>query len=84
MPFTFLNENVKVPTGSLIADGLDEGAVGYTTTSDGCEHVIYDYDKCCSIFMKENEWTYDEATEWMDFNVVAAYVGPNTPIWMFN
>ena len=84
MSFTWLNDNVKVPTGILIADGLNDGAVGYTTTSDGAEHVIYDYEACCMVFMKLNDWTYDEAAEWMDFNVVSAYVGENTPIWMYN
>jgi hypothetical protein len=79
-----LNENVKVPVGILIVYGLDEGAIGYTTTSDGCEHVIYDYNKCCSIFMRMNGWTYEEAAEWMDFYVVSAYVCVNTPFWMFS
>ena len=78
-----INENVQVPTGILIADGFDEAAVGYTTTSDGSEHVIYDYNKCTSILIKENGWTYEEAAEWMDFNVISAYVGENTPLWMF-
>jgi hypothetical protein len=83
MSLTQLNANVEVPTGILIADGLDEGAIGYTTTSDGCEHVIYDYNKCVGIFMAQNNWEYEEAMEWVDFNVVGAYVGENTPLWMF-
>jgi hypothetical protein len=83
MSFTFVNENAQVPTGILLADGLDEGVVGYATV-DGYERVIYDYDACVSIFMKNNGWTYDEAAEWMDHNVVSAYVGSQTPIWMFN
>lgn len=80
-----LNPNVEVPEGILIADGLDAAAVGYTTLPDGTEHVIYDYDKCCSVLMTNsgNEWTYEEAVEWMEFNVVSAYVGPQTPIWMY-
>lgn len=82
MSMISMNENARVPTGSLIADGLDEGVVGYTTF-DGVEHVIYDYEACCAVFMKQNDWTYEEAAEWMDFNVVSAYVGENTPLWMF-
>lgn len=83
MSLTQLNANVEVPTGILIADGLDEAAMGYTTTSDGCEHVVYDYNKCVEIFMSQNNWEYEEAMEWVDFNVVGAYVGENTPLWMF-
>ena len=78
-----INENVEVPFGITVADGFDEAVVGYTTTSDGFEHVIYDYDKCTSILIKQYGWDYETATEWMDFNVVGAYVGENTPLWMF-
>ena len=79
-----LNDNVEVPEGITIADGLDEGAVGYTTGTDGNSHVIYDYGKCCTIFMRMNGWSYDEAREWMDYNVIFAYVGEQTPLWMFS
>ena len=44
--------------------------------------VVYDYDKCVEIFMRDNEWDYDEAIEWMEFNVVGAYVGKDTPIFV--
>jgi len=83
MSMTWLNENVEVPTGITIADGLDEGAIGYTTTPTGNEHVIYDVEKCIAIFMKQNDWTHEDAQEWMEFNVICAYVGENTPLWMF-
>ena len=78
-----INENVEVPFGIVVADGFDKAVVGYTTTSDGFEHVIYDYDNCVHILMDKNNWEYEEAAEWVDFNVVGAYVGEQTPLWMF-
>ena len=32
--------------------------------------------------MNMNDWTYEEAVEWMDFNVVGAYVGKTTPMFV--
>ena len=31
--------------------------------------------------MNNNDWTEEEAIEWMDFNVVNSYVGEGTPIF---
>jgi hypothetical protein len=41
---------------------------------------FYDYDKMVQAFVDQEEMTYEEATEWVDFNIVGAYVGENTPL----
>ena len=51
------------------ADGLDEAILGTATRPDLPEILVYDYYKCVDIFMENNEWTEEEALEWMDFNV---------------
>ena len=68
---------VDLPDDALIADGLDEAIIGYEN-----EKVIYDYNKCVEVFMKDNEWDWETAVEWMEFNVVGAYVGPKTPLFI--
>jgi hypothetical protein len=67
---------------ALFADGLDDGIIGFG--NQGCRRgvVIYDYDKCVQIFMKENSWSREDAIEWMEFNVVGTYVGESTPIFI--
>jgi len=45
--------------------------------------VVYDYDKLVAVFVKEG-MTEDEATEWMDYNVVGAWHGPQTPIILYS
>ena len=66
----------------LIADGLADAIIGITAGINPqgmC--VVYDYDKCVEIFIQEGmSWT--EAIEWMEFNVVTAYVGENTPVFV--
>ena len=64
------------------AEGLDEALIGTAFRIDLGEILVYDYDKCVDIFMDINGWTEDEAIEWVDFNVVGAYVGEGTPIFV--
>jgi len=61
---------------SQFADGFDRALVGYNASSF-C--AVYDYDKCMTILMERDEMNYEEAHEYMEFNVVSAYVGDFTP-----
>ena len=65
---------------ALFADGFDSAIVGYDASSY-C--VVYDYDKCLKVLMeKDDRMSYPEAHEFMEFNVVGAYVGDFTPIFV--
>tara|TARA_Y100001938_G_scaffold151147_1_gene246560 strand:- start:7162 stop:7398 length:237 start_codon:yes stop_codon:yes gene_type:complete len=66
------------------ADGLDEAIIGVGLQFDKPDRLIYDYDKCVDILIKKNNWTDEEAIEWMEFNVRGAYVGERTPIFKIN
>ena len=66
---------------ALIADGLDEAILGYGQQFPKEPVLIYDYDKCVEVFMEQG-MSYEDAIEWMEFNVVNAYYGDGTPIFM--
>ena len=65
-----------LPADALIADGFDSCITAYEQG-----RVIYSYDACVETLMKNNEWDYEDAIEWMEFNVVNTYVGKRTPIF---
>jgi hypothetical protein len=44
--------------------------------------AVYDYDLAVKKLIERDGMSYDEAVEWMEFNVVGAWVGPNTPVWL--
>lgn len=48
--------------------------------------VVYSYDKLVKCFMKANNWGYEEAVEWIDYNVERAlpYYGEHAPIILMN
>ena len=64
------------------ADGLDEALIGTAYRIDLGEILVYDFDKCVDIFMDINYWTEEEAIDWVEYNVVGAYVGEDTPIFV--
>ena len=69
--------------GILVADGLDEALVGLTCYQPGRSTVcaVYDYERCVAVFRQQG-MTDDEAREWMDVNVVGAWVGDGTPVFL--
>jgi len=64
------------------AIGLDGALIGTATPAGYQEVLVYDYAKCVEIFQHNNDWSHEEAVEWMEFNVVSAFVGEDTPIFV--
>ena len=65
---------------AIIWDDLDDAIIGCTS-----EYVaVYDIDKLYECLLKNNpEWYEQDALEWVDFNILGAYVGEFTPIHIF-
>lgn len=72
---------IPIPDGALIADGFDSAILG-AICLQGTTQVVYSYDKCVKTLVEDQEMSVGEAVEWMDFNVVDAYMGPNTPVFL--
>jgi hypothetical protein len=68
----------------LKADGFDEAILGVGRRCGQPNLLVYDYHKCCEILVKRDKMTYEEAEEFMEFNVVGAWVGDTTPIFVHN
>jgi len=66
------------------ADGFDEAIVGFAQMfgKDGFV-IVYNASKMVEILMERDEMTYEEAVEYFEYNIQGAYVGENTPIYMF-
>ena len=45
-------------------------------------HVAYSFEKLAECFMKQNGWTWDEAAEWIEYDVERAlpYYGDKAPV----
>ncbi len=66
---------------ALLADGFEGALVGWGHQASKTPVAIYNYDKCVEILVKEGS-SEEDAIEWMEYNVVSAWVGEHTPIFM--
>jgi hypothetical protein len=62
----------------LFADGFDHALVGIDMVN---VKVIYDYNKMLDILVEDGMSIID-AIEHLDYNVINAYVGEKTPIYI--
>lgn len=73
----------ELPEDAIIFDNMsyDGSIIGVTT--DG--RVVYNYDMMVEELMQDEEWSYDDAVEWIDYNTIRAlpYAGENGPIIMY-
>ena len=67
-------------------DGFDEAIIGVCMTWHGnmmVERIVYDGNKLKELIMSDGECSEEEAQEYIDFNMIGAYVGDSTPIIMW-
>jgi hypothetical protein len=67
---------VDIPDGSATWDGYDSAIIGVST--DGI--VVYDLEGIIKILMERDSMDYEEAQEFIDYNIVGAHIGDTTPI----
>jgi hypothetical protein len=65
---------------AIFWDGLDEAIIGIGVDN----RAVYGLNKMILLFQQQG-MSEEEAIEWMDFNIISAYVGEYTPIhiWEF-
>lgn len=79
----WLQEALEHDPDLILWDGLDEAIVA---TAERCGMgivLVYDYEKMMKVFMDRDGMTQEDAMEWIDFNIVGAYVGQKTPITLY-
>jgi hypothetical protein len=68
--------------GILLADGLEDAFVGVATQFNSAPMAVYDYDACLMVLMGRDGMTYEEAEEFMSYNVTGAWKGKQTPLFL--
>jgi hypothetical protein len=67
---------------ALLADGLEDALVGYTVNHHHAHVAVYDIAKCIEVLVKRDGMTHEDADEFLSFNTLGAYVGPNGPLFV--
>jgi hypothetical protein len=73
--------NDETATTQAIHALLAEASDGEALAADGFDlALIYDLSRCVEILM-EDGMDEESAVEYLEFNVLGAYVGPSTPVF---
>lgn len=71
----------EVNPEALFCDGFDAALIGVANRFGMPVVAAYDYDKYIGLLVKGG-CTPDEAAEYFDFNVIGAWVGDTTPVFI--
>lgn len=64
----------------LLADGFESALIGITM---GINPVaVYDINRMIECLFRKEDMTPEDAREYIEFNVIGAYVGEKTPIYI--
>ena len=61
-------------------DGFDNAIVGVGERNNTDSMIVYDYDKMVKVLVTRDDMSYEEAEEYIDYNIVGAWIGDTTPI----
>ena len=68
----------------LKADGFDEAIIGQGNQFTKSPVLVYDAEKVIDILCKRDGMTDEEALEFFCYNIEGAWVGENTPIFVWS
>ena len=68
---------------ALTADGFDAAIVGIAERCGQPTLVVYDAARCIEILVERDGMVRDEAEEFFRFNVLGAWVGEMTPVFLW-
>jgi len=70
-----INEN------AIVLDDFKDALIGYTQNSFFSAVAVYDVEKCISMLIEQG-MTPENAVEYFDYNVLGAYFGEHSPIFV--
>lgn len=65
---------------ALLMDGFDEAFIGFSRRINEPLLAVYSWEKMVDLLIERDGMEYEDAVEYIDFNVLGAWVGERTPI----
>lgn len=71
---------MEMDESALLMDGFDEAFIGFSRRINEPILAVYSWEKMVDLLIQRDEMEYEEAVEYIDYNVIGAWVGEQTPI----
>jgi len=68
---------------ALTPDGFEEAFIGVCRRFSLPPLAAYSYEKCIEILVERDGCSPEEAAEHFDFNVIGAWMGEGTPVFIY-
>jgi hypothetical protein len=75
-------EIAEINPDALMCDGFDDAVIGMAERINLGPVVAYSVSKIIDIMMERDKMSYEEALEYYDYNILGAWMGENTPIFI--
>lgn len=75
-------EIAEINPDALVCDGFDEAIIGMAERINLGQVVAYDTNIIIETLMNRDGMSYEEAQEYFDFNILGAWMGEYTPIYI--
>lgn len=75
-------EIAEINSDALLCDGFDEAIIGMAERINLGPVVAYSVDKILNIMVERDGMTYEDALEYYNYNILGAWVGEHTPIFI--
>lgn len=70
--------------GAIVYNGFEDAFVGCVQRCSSPGVAVYSYEKMIDVLVRRDGLSYDEAAEFIDFNVLGGWVGDQTPYVLFD
>ena len=77
-----IEEIQEINPDALVCDGFDEAILGMAERINFGPVVAYDVDKMIDIMVERDGMTHEEALEYFNFNILGAWMGEFTPVFI--
>mgnify|MGYP006057431325 CR=1 FL=1 len=77
-----VNEIRDIVPDALICDGYDEAIIGLAERKGMGPVVAYNKEKIIEILMQRDGMSYNDAIEFFEYNIIDAWVGEMTPVFI--
>lgn len=79
-----IDEINEINPDAIIVDGFNDAIIGLAERINLGPVVAYDVDKMLDIMVERDGMTYEDAVEYFDYNILGAWMGENTPVYVFS
>lgn len=77
-----VDEISEINPEALICDGFDDAIIGLANRINLGPVVAYSVEKIIEIMMDRDGMSYEEAYEFYSYNIVGAWLGEGTPVFI--